>query len=150
MFNGSMTGFQPVRSWVRIPYHALATQRANSILHGYRRVATIQERKDIVMSKAEVNIENWSVVDNNSPYTAPEARVIRLCGFIKDERWPDGNEVSTSRILSVDGNKVETRNTIYILGEADPGFVKFCEDAGVHVPTKEVPIKTMDKWRTKN
>jgi hypothetical protein len=33
-----------------------------------------------------------------------------------DTRWPDGTHIYTSEILSVSGDEIQTRNTLYKLG----------------------------------
>jgi hypothetical protein len=43
-----------------------------------------------------------------------------LCGFIyNDNRFPDGTPVTTSKVIKYDeeNNTVQTRNTLYELGE---------------------------------
>lgn len=55
---------------------------------------------------------------------------------------PDGDEVTTSKILEVKGNSVKCYSRDYELGDPDPKYVKECEVNGWHVPTKEMPIKT--------
>jgi len=95
--------------------------------------------------KPEINIENWSTgVVEPSQYAPPEALSLILRGEVVDEQHPDGTYVRTSSIVKVDGNRIETMNSIYILGKVNPLFVLHCEQKGCHVPTKEVPILVKD------
>lgn len=63
------------------------------------------------MAKPEVRIENWTILDNQlygEAYGHP--------------RFEDGKKVRTSSIKEVpmmpeEGDKVETQNTIYVLGK---------------------------------
>lgn len=57
-------------------------------------------------------LENWAIVYNGSPYTAPELRSQSLNGDRGDKN------ITTSRVLGKSGNCVVTMNSLYILGEA--------------------------------
>ena len=93
------------------------------------------------MSKPEVRLENWSVTQLN-PYYPPEAQYSHLRGDVVDHpRIGKMQGVVTSRIIGVDGRKVETNNTIYVLGTIDPGYMDFCIKAGGYIPTEEVPVR---------
>jgi hypothetical protein len=62
-------------------------------------------------------LENWEIV--NDYYRG----CYRLQGIIyDDDRFPDGTNVSTSRLMNVDfeNEKAQTRNTNYILGKRKP------------------------------
>ncbi len=87
-------------------------------------------------------LEKW-YTRVSSPYAAPEQQAIYLHGEVFDHpSFQDGKTIGTSRIIDVNGNKITTKSgTMYLLGEPDPEFVEYCEENGVHVPTKEVPIK---------
>lgn len=91
-------------------------------------------------------LENWSTVsvDNETNrYTPPEAKSVYLNGEIYgNPRFTDGNRITTTRIVKIDGNLVETYSgSKYELGEPDPKFVEYCKNNNLYVPTKEVPIK---------
>jgi hypothetical protein len=85
-------------------------------------------------------LENWSIVYTDSPFTAPELRVGRLEGIIfNDERerenlqgqpFEDGAKVVTSKIQNIDyeNGTVQTRNTLYELGEINPDFVIYLRE----------------------
>ena len=79
-------------------------------------------------------LENWSIgVDN--PFQAPELQKKRLFGDIYDDekgRFTDGAEVSTSSIqeLNPKENYAMTRNTKYILGKPDKGYIEWLEQNG--------------------
>ncbi len=87
-------------------------------------------------------LENWCTRIND-PYAAPELQSIYLHGAVHDHpSFEDGKSISTSNIVDVKGNKITTSSgSVYLLGEPDLMFVAYCIENGVHVPTKEVPIK---------
>lgn len=62
--------------------------------------------------KPEVHIENWTIFNG------------KIVGEVQDHpRFEEGTKVTTSRILTkpvgrfVEGNHIETKNTVYILGK---------------------------------
>lgn len=59
--------------------------------------------------KEVYKLDNWAIVYNGSPYTAPEIRSQSLCGDRGD------NIVTTSRIIGKIGNCVATMNSLYML-----------------------------------
>jgi len=73
------------------------------------------------MSKPEVTIENWGVVENVSSQCFEELHPgNRLVGYVLGHaRLPNTKLVYTSQIVSVDlsDGVVETHNTMYRLGE---------------------------------
>jgi hypothetical protein len=88
--------------------------------------------------KPEKNLEKWSTcIVPQSPYLPPEVQGMVLKGYVEG----DEKEIRTSPIISIDGSRVETMNTVYILGEPDKHFIEFCKEAGCHVPTKDEPIR---------
>jgi hypothetical protein len=91
-------------------------------------------------------LENWNTVGYGDRYGPPELVSLHLQGDIygREPRFKDGSFVTTSRIVKVEGNKVETYSgSTYELGTPDPIFVKWCQDNGHHVPTPEEPIKPL-------
>ncbi len=99
-------------------------------------------------TKPEVRIENWSVDGAGSLYTPPEHMALTLVGRVYGHpHRTDGKLTRTSLIKGkVEGFpwKVETQNTIYILGEVHPEYLRWCEDNGHHIPTDEEPIKWLN------
>lgn len=93
------------------------------------------------MNKKRIILKDWSVVAL-SPYSPPEAGSL-LTGFVYGHpKHSDGTEIRTSPIVKSDKNLVTTYSgSVYELDEPDPIFVEYCKQAGVHVPTKENPIK---------
>ena len=87
-------------------------------------------------------LEEWTVV-GSSPYQPPENSVQLLTGKIyKHATFDDGKRVSTSAIVSVNGNIIETKSgSFYKLGKPHNDYVAWCEDKGYHVPTPEEPIR---------
>lgn len=63
----------------------------------------------------------WKVVSkDDSPYIAPEQRVVYLWGFRDQDEYP----VHTTRIVSVNGREVTTKSgSIYILEDIDPDYL---------------------------
>lgn len=96
------------------------------------------------VKKPAVKIERWLTTVEGNPYLPPEAQEMRLYGNLPNGHPQNAERktVLTSGVQSVTGNVVETYNTLYILGEPNPEFVKFCQENGCYVPTKEVPIKS--------
>jgi len=75
-------------------------------------------------------LESWSVVGGLDPYQPPECQVKYLEGKIFDDelgRFPDGSEVTTSRIVKLDLSNMtaQTRNTEYILGKMSDGYTEW-------------------------
>lgn len=94
--------------------------------------------------KPIVKIENWSVSYSKSanPYYPPEVVPKALCGKVYGHpKKEDGSYVRTTGVVDGEKNRVETYNTIYILGKVDPNYVEWCKQKGCHVPTKDEPIK---------
>jgi hypothetical protein len=89
-----------------------------------------------------IRIENWSLITDDNPYLAPEQRKVRLRGdVIEHPRLGYANDVQTSSIKDVEGHIVKTSSgSVYQLGEPSPEYVKWCQDNGHYVPTREVPI----------
>ena len=89
-----------------------------------------------------MRLENWSTTGFNDPYQPPELQTLRLQGQVYGHHvFEDGERIGTSDMVSVDGNTVTTRNSVYTLGQPDPKFVEWCRENGHHVPTPEEPIK---------
>lgn len=84
----------------------------------------------------------WSVCDRGEDnyYKPPELRNKYLHGFREE---PNGSlkEISTSKIVDVDGRKITTYSgSVYILQDIDLVYLQFINDAGrEHDP--ENPIK---------
>ena len=78
-----------------------------------------------------VRLENWSVVNNQDPYKAPELRRAGLCG--KAYGHPlhsDGTPIITSPVLMVHDGLVFTKSgSVYELGAVDPAYEDVYPDA---------------------
>jgi len=77
-------------------------------------------------------LENWSVISDFDPFKAPELQAKRLEGEIYDDekcRFPDGSEVTTSRLVKLDLNSMiaQTRNTGYVLGKMSDSYVEWLD-----------------------
>ncbi len=100
------------------------------------------------MDKPEVKLEQWSVSSLWPAWVAPNGSLpdcsqIRLSGAVYGyDRFDDGERVSSSVILNVQGRRIETMNTIYMLGDIDPKYYEWCVEQGCHIPTDEEPILT--------
>ncbi len=89
------------------------------------------------MNKKVYHLHRWSVQFYDvDPYLAPEAQRRCLLGYRDD----DTKRVSTSPIVSVNGREVQTCNSIYILEEIDPNYLKWLEESHVEYDP-EHPIK---------
>lgn len=98
---------------------------------------------DVVLPR----LENWSVVstDMADPFCPPECRRLRISGEVYGyPNKTDGHPITTSNILSVDGNKVTCLSRTYVLGKPAAAYVEWCAQNGHHIPTDEVPIKWSD------
>lgn len=97
----------------------------------------------------EVRIEDWSITGETRNCYYPCSPIRYLQGYVFGHpHRKDGTHVTTSRIDTVEGRRVTTRNTTYILGEPDQEFVKWCKEKGCHIPTEDEPIKTIEKKDT--
>ncbi|MDY6958323.1 MAG: hypothetical protein SVK08_04125 [Halobacteriota archaeon] len=83
-----------------------------------------------------MKLENWSVVSNATPYTAPEAIVPSLQGYVYNHpKHEDGKHVITSHIVAVYGRKVQTwSGSIYELGKVDPKYQEAYPDRDLEGP----------------
>ena len=78
------------------------------------------------MNKPVVKLHNWATVNNPDPYTAPELQKLKLSGNAYGHSlFEDGKEITTTSVLSITGRKIETKNTIYVLGRIAPQFRKW-------------------------
>jgi hypothetical protein len=75
------------------------------------------------MSKPTVFIDDWAVVRSGAYVAYEELQVGNVFGH---ERLPDAKSIFTSPIIRVDVSQgtVETRNTVYQLGEASEEYKK--------------------------
>ena len=72
--------------------------------------------------KQVYKLENWGIINSEQdPYKAPELQTQCLVG----DRIGHGDNlksVKTSSIIGVSGKYVETKNSLYDLGEPDPAY----------------------------
>jgi hypothetical protein len=89
-----------------------------------------------------MRLESWSVVGDQNPYLAPEARSIHLQGYVFGHpNHKDGTHVITSPIVGVDGRLITTKSGhTYQLGEVNPEYQKVYHDRDLSLNAKE-PIK---------
>jgi hypothetical protein len=96
------------------------------------------------MTATIVKLRKWAVVPGtNNPYTAPEARGLRLIGEVHGHPWrPDGEVVTTSRVEYADGRHVRTYSgTQYLLdGSPREDYVAFCAEHNITLDL-DAPIK---------
>ena len=84
-------------------------------------------------------LENWCIViDEVSPYTAPELLKVRMSGNIHNDekdRFADGDYVTTSSLQEIDLiNKIaRTRNTTYELGRMSLSYQEWLDEHGYKV-----------------
>lgn len=83
--------------------------------------------------KPNFKMENWGVIyRDQDPYKAPELRSAVLVG----DRYGPGDDVKnviTSSILGKSGKYVVTKNSLYDLGEPDPGYEALYTNAKVRL-----------------
>lgn len=104
---------------------------------------------EIKKEKQKARIDNWAVgttnvVDEGMRYMHPELRSAIYGTFLVGKskghpRLPDGLDIKTSRLVGFNIKKriAETVNTIYTLGNPDPGFVEWLK-------SKEMTIDDLD------
>ena len=88
------------------------------------------------------SIEDWCVViDNYSPYMAPEATIGVIRGKVFGHpKFEDGSYIITGRIKKAQGRRLATDNNEYILGSIDPHYEAWCEEYNIELDHKN-PIK---------
>jgi hypothetical protein len=93
-------------------------------------------------------LECWSICPSSdsapSVFRPPEAQGIAVQA--KKSTRPDFEDgILTTRIINIQGRVVTTRSgTVYLLGEPDPDYVKWCLEHGHHDPRDHAnPIKAM-------
>ena len=69
-------------------------------------------------------LNNWAFVTTGGPYDAPEMFVSRLNGDVTGHpNFPDGHNVTTSRVMGKRGELVVTRSgSLYELGTVLPEY----------------------------
>jgi hypothetical protein len=75
-----------------------------------------------------VRLKNWRMVLRGpvDPFTPPECIPRVLCGnAFGHPKFPDGTEIMSTRPVKVEGRKITTRNTIYILGNIEKEYRKY-------------------------
>jgi len=79
-----------------------------------------------------IKIENWSlIVPDVDPYLAPELFSVRLHGEVHGHpNFVDGEEVTTSPIVSFNGRVVKTQNSEYELGIVNQEYSKWYKENG--------------------
>lgn len=84
-----------------------------------------------------MRIEDWSIQPTLvNEYYPPEAQHRVVCGIVYDNpNHKDGTLIRTSRIQSIDGNKVTTLNSVYELGRPSKEYVQWCKDNNVNYKT---------------
>lgn len=84
-----------------------------------------------------VTINQWGVCGKGDGYTPPELSSVVLVGTVHDHpKWPpsefpEGRRIETSAILNAEGRYVRTRSRVYYLGEPDPTYLAYLEEAGL-------------------
>lgn len=89
-------------------------------------------------------LEQWSVAAaSDDPYMAPERRGIALHGRVYGHgRFPDGSEITTSRVTKVEGRLITTYSgNQYELGDIDQGYLQWMHEKGFSY-NYDNPIKT--------
>lgn len=69
-------------------------------------------------------LENWAVVNTNSPYTAPELKSLSFVGNVYGHgKFKDGERIVTSTVVKFDNEIFTTYSGMqYCLGEVDPSY----------------------------
>lgn len=87
-------------------------------------------------------IDGWFVTeDRGTPYSAPEAKGIRLTGYVSGHpKHRDGTCLITTEIQGFDGRFVYTRNTVYLLGNPSELYLSWLTRKRIKLDHRE-PIK---------
>ena len=82
-----------------------------------------------------IKINNWSIIQDDDPFTAPEFRKRRLQGIVTGHpNIDDGEHATTSSIVSNAGKKITTSSgSVYELGAVDPDYEKAFPNASERV-----------------
>lgn len=87
-----------------------------------------------------MKLENWSVVTRD-PYSPPEYGIYLAGSVYGHATRPDGQKITTSRIVEVNGRKVTTASgSIYEVGEVNPEYAKYLLEQGKPI-NPDNPIK---------
>lgn len=86
-------------------------------------------------------LQNWYCYHTGSPYDPPEVREMRLGGEVYGHpRFPEGSQVTVSKLQKSEGRVVTTKNSTYRLGRIDPKYRKYLKDSNIPYNRKQ-PIK---------
>lgn len=90
-----------------------------------------------------MRLEDWAVVVKADRYTPPEVMRECLSGKVFGHyKYPDGDEITTSYIVKVEGRRITTYSgSVYLLGQPSVGYVQWCMENGVAPPSEEEPIR---------
>lgn len=88
-------------------------------------------------------LKNWAVRAKANPYMAPEAHATILEGEVYHHpKLKDGEQITTSPIISTMDNIVETVNSFYELKEPCVTYQAWCESEGITIdPDNPIKIK---------
>lgn len=88
-----------------------------------------------------MELKNWAVITNDNGYTAPEAIVKQLSGYVYGHsKFLDGQHVVTSKIIDVNGRVVKTTSgSFYVLEEPHPSYLKFLDKNNIKY-SPDIPI----------
>jgi hypothetical protein len=71
-----------------------------------------------------VQIEEWKIVDSAMQSTTSDQIGFRLRGNVYGhEKYSDGERITTSRIVRVEGRKVFCTSRVYLLGKPSSDFM---------------------------
>lgn len=90
-----------------------------------------------------MKLENWYVSEDDNPYCPPELRQKYVSGAVYgNPRFSDGYRVTTSNIVSINGNKITTNSgSVYELGTPSEDYINWLKANNMTLPTPECPIK---------
>tara|TARA_R100001244_G_scaffold117145_1_gene87157 strand:+ start:939 stop:1235 length:297 start_codon:yes stop_codon:yes gene_type:complete len=82
-------------------------------------------------------IENWAVVSGETnPYQAPESISRHIRGEVYGHpNFPDGDTVTTSTLVLLEGGIAKTQNTQYSLGHPEEKYTAWCIVNGYNIWT---------------
>ncbi|HEY9684521.1 MAG TPA: hypothetical protein V6C86_23265 [Oculatellaceae cyanobacterium] len=72
-----------------------------------------------------VRMENWRIVESSGVSQTAQSMGFRLRGRAYGHpSYPDGEQITTSEILKVEGSRIFCKNRVYFLGQPSPEFLE--------------------------
>ena len=96
-------------------------------------------------SSGITEIKNWVCLNYTTPFKVTEFKDLKITGFVFDDpRFPDGEFIITSRIISVNCRSVitESGSHYWLAGNPEETWWKYCISSGWNLDPEE-PFKNI-------